>query len=153
MVLTVVAAAGCTLDQQRAPGLSGPSGLGLSLMVSATPDIIPQDGSSQSVIQISATDATNLPVVGLPLKTEISFELQVPTGQSCPGGTTEVAPRQCVGLASGTLTTGGDGRASAVYSSPGFLGTEVIATVTVTPIGSNYGSASPRTALIRLAVF
>lgn len=153
VLVMAVAVGACTLDSQSPPPLSGPSGLGLSLNVSATPDILPQDGTSQSVIRVEARDDADRPVVGLALKTEVIFELQVPVAQGCPGGTIETSPGQCLGLAGTTMTTGGDGNASAVYGSPGFLGTEVIATVQVTPVGSNYGNSLPRTALIRLAVF
>jgi hypothetical protein len=156
----MVAVAGCTLDDQKAPPLAGPSGLGLALTVSASPDILPQDGSSQSVIQVTATDDANQPVVGLSLKTEVRFELQVLTAQGCPGGTIDlgVIPgsptlTQCLGLSGTTITTGGDGKASAVYSSPGFLGADVIATVAVTPVGSDFGSSQPRTVQIKLSLF
>lgn len=156
----MVAVAGCTLDEQKMPPLAGPSGLGLSLGVSATPDILPQDGSSQSVIQVTATDGANQPVVGLPLKTEVRFELQTLTAQGCPGNTVNLglvtgspSLTRCLGLAGTTITTGGDGKATAVYSSPGFLGAEVIATVAVTPIGSDFANSQPRTAQIRLSLF
>ncbi len=154
----MVAVGGCTLDDQKAPPLAGPSGLGLSLGVTASPDILPQDGASQSVIQVTATDSANQPVVGLPLKAEIRFELQALTAQGCPEGTIDagaVSPTvtRCVGLSGATITTGGDGTASAVYSAPGFLGAEVIATVAVTPIGSNFSNSQPRTAQIKLSLF
>jgi hypothetical protein len=148
-----VAVGGCTLDSQKRPDFTGPSGLGLSLNVSATPDILPQDGVSQSVIRVEARDGANQPVVGLPLKTEVSFELQVPVAAGCPDGTVVTSPGRCLGLAGVTMTTGSDGIASATYGAPGFLGTEVTATVEVTPIGSNYGNSQPRTALIRLSLF
>jgi len=152
-LLMVVAAAGCTLDSQKAPNFTGPSGLGLSLSVTATPDILPQDGSSQSVIRVTAMDGSNQPVVGLAVKTEVMFEVQIPPAQSCPGGTTLVSAGRCLGLAGATMTTGGDGSASANWVSPGFLGTEVVATVRVTPVGSNFANSQPRTAEILLSLF
>ena len=129
----MVAVAGCTLDEQKAPPLAGPSGLGLSLAVTATPDILPQDGTSQSVIQVVAMDATNQPIIGLSIKTEIILAGDV--------------------IDATTLTTGGDGKASAVFLSPGFLGTEATAIVRATPIGSDFANSQPRTALIRLSMF
>ena len=152
-LVMMVGVGGCTLDQQTAPPLTGPSGLGLALTVSATPDILPQDGSSQSVIQVTAQDASNQPVVGLALRTEVRFTMQVLPAVGCPGGLIETSPGQCLGIQAGTITTGDDGRASAVFSAPGFLGVDVDATVRVTPVGSDFGNSQSRTALIRLAAF
>jgi len=151
--MMMVAVGGCTLDSQRRPDFSGPSELGLSLSVTATPDVLPQDGASQSVIRVVAMDAAERPVVGLALKTEVAFEVQVIPAQGCPGGLTLVSAGRCVGLAGTTMTTGGDGSASATWGAPGFLGTEVVATVKVTPIGSNYANTQPRTAQILLSLF
>jgi hypothetical protein len=152
-VVILIVAAGCTLDRQGAPALSGPSGLGLSLAVTATPDVLPQDGSSQAVIQAIATNGASDPVAGLPLRTEVTFDLPIASGQGCPGGTVQQSPTLCLGRASASMTTGADGRASVVYSSPESLGKEVIALVTVTPVGSGYGGAQVRSTLIRLASF
>ena len=44
-LLAAVALAGCTVHQTEAPGLSGPSGLALSIEVTASPDSISQDGA------------------------------------------------------------------------------------------------------------
>jgi hypothetical protein len=59
---------GCALDKQSAPALTGPSELGLSLEVKATPDIITQDGQSQSFIEVTARDATSQPAKGVTLR-------------------------------------------------------------------------------------
>ena len=45
---------GCTLKEQEAPPLSGPSEFAKSITVSVSPDILSQDGSSQSRITVSA---------------------------------------------------------------------------------------------------
>ena len=45
----------CTLGNQSAPSLAGPSELGVSLIVTASPDILNQDGVSTSAITVSAT--------------------------------------------------------------------------------------------------
>jgi hypothetical protein len=148
-----VAVAACTLDSQKRPVFSGPSGLGLSLDVTATPDVLPQDGVSQSVIRVAAIDGASQPVVGLAVLTEVRFQVSAVPGQGCPGGLTLVPPATCLGLAGTTMTTGGDGTATALWAAPGFLGTEVVATVRVTPVGSNYANTQPRTAQILLSVF
>src|SRR5690349_1574284 len=55
----------CSLDKQEMPALSGPSGLAVSLSMAATPDHIPRDGSSQSIVTITARDPQGTPIVGL----------------------------------------------------------------------------------------
>ncbi len=132
-LVMMVALGACTLDKQEAPALAGPSGLGLSLAVTATPDILPQDGSSEAVIQVVAMDASNQPITGLAVKTEVIL-----------GGAV---------IAATTVTTGSDGKASAVFTSPGFLGVETTAIVRATAIGSDFAGSQSRTALIRLSVF
>jgi PKD repeat protein len=54
---------GCTLDKQSAPALSGPSGFGRALTITATPDSLVRDGSSQSIIKLNYRDgSTNEPL-------------------------------------------------------------------------------------------
>src|SRR6266508_2903295 len=53
-LLAAVALAGCTVHQAEAPGLTGPSGLALTLNVSANPDSVSHDGGSQSSIKVTA---------------------------------------------------------------------------------------------------
>jgi len=50
-------ASACTVKKTEAPALTGPSELGLSLTVSATPDILTQDGSSQATVTVVARDS------------------------------------------------------------------------------------------------
>jgi hypothetical protein len=152
------------------PTFSGPSGLGVVVDVTATPSVLPQDGSSQSTVQVSATDSAGQPLAGMSFATDGFFEFQVSkaaTGTSCPAGTFEIGPDEdvptlinCVGFlvsdGNSTITTGGDGRGSAVYFAPGPLNavSEVIATIRVTPLGGSFGTASfTRTANIKLAAF
>jgi PKD domain len=54
----VLLSTGCTVHQQSAPGLSGPSGLAISLKMTATPDSVTQDGASRSTITVAAFDAS-----------------------------------------------------------------------------------------------
>jgi hypothetical protein len=170
-VVIMMLAAGCTLDNQGMPSFSGPSGLGVLVNVTATPDVIPQDGASQSTVRVSATDGAGQPLAGMSFATDGFFEFQVvkaESGTSCPSGTFSVGDDEdvptlvnCLGfLASGanpTITTGSDGQGSTAFRAPGPLNsisTEVLATVRVTPLGGSFGSSSlTRTVLIKLAAF
>ena len=53
---------GCTVHDQPAPGLGGPSGFGLSLGLTASPDIIQRDGTSTSRIAVVARDESGAAV-------------------------------------------------------------------------------------------
>ena len=55
-VLGLAGTIGCGLDTVKSPALSGPSELGLSLQMTASPDVINADGVSQSVVTITARD-------------------------------------------------------------------------------------------------
>ena len=64
VVLSAAALSGCTLKDQEAPDLAGPSGLSLSLSVAASPDRLVQDGVSQTVITATVRNAQGEPVSG-----------------------------------------------------------------------------------------
>jgi hypothetical protein len=132
-------ASGCALTGTSAPPLTGPSELGLSLLLAATPDVLIQDGVSRSRVSVTARDENSQPVRGLSLTAEIDSDQ--------------------VGLESGRLshrgvTTDSAGQASLIYTAPrSALGTRAAARtvgIVVTPVGTNYASAVPRTVLIRL---
>jgi PKD repeat protein len=53
---------GCTVHEQSAPGLAGPSGFALSLGLTATPDTIQRDGTSISRIAVFARDESGAAV-------------------------------------------------------------------------------------------
>ena len=128
-VVTVLAVSACTLDKQDAPDVVGPSGLGLSLDIKASPDALLRDGLAQSTIEITAKDALGNAVPDLGLQVVASLNL----------GT----------IQTGSLKTNSSGRASTVYVAPSF-GPATTVTVTVTPSGSNYQNTVPRTITIRL---
>ena len=142
-VVTMVAAAlvaSCTMKKQETPPLSGPSEFGTSIAVSATPDVIFQDGASQSLVAVTARDPNGQGVRNLSLRVEISVN-----GSVMDFGT----------LSARNITTGNDGRATLVYtappSPPGFAtDAGTIVNVLVTPIGSDFGNAVPRVVSIRL---
>jgi len=136
----LVTLAGCTLDRQGAPSLAGPSELGLSLAITATPDIITQDGSSQALIEVVARDAHSQPVRGLSLRLETAV-----------GGVVADVGK----LSARTVSTNNDGRASAVYQSPPAppptTGQDTVINIIVTPVGSNYQNTEARAISLRLA--
>lgn len=136
----VLAAAGCTMKQQEAPAVSGPSEFGTAITVAVTPDILQQDGASQSVVTVTARGPNGNPLANVPLRAEILV-----------GGT----PVDFGSLSARQLVTGGDGRATLVYTAP--LGASGIAVdtftlvdIAVTPIGSDFSNSSTRFASLRL---
>src|ERR1035437_2282980 len=103
LLLTVAAAASCSTKNTTAPPLSGPSELSLSLTVAATPAIITQDGAAQAQVIVVARDSAGRGIANLPLRLEITQG-----GQIVDYGV----------LSAKSVTTGSDGRASAVYTAP-----------------------------------
>jgi PKD repeat protein len=60
-----VLTAGCMMQNQAAPLLTGPSGFGQAITMTARPDTLPRDGSSQSLIQLNFRDgSSNEPLPG-----------------------------------------------------------------------------------------
>lgn len=129
----------CTLQETDVPPLTGPSTLALALNVTASPDILPEDGTAQSLIRIVARDENNQPVRGLALRIDTVI------------GSTIVD----VGtLSSRNVTTNNNGEASVIYTAPQarFRGTDTqtVVTVRVLPVGSDFGTSFPRAVNIRL---
>jgi chitodextrinase len=140
---TVVALAAilgaCTMTKQEAPDLAGPSEYGTSVVVSITPDVLPQDGASQSLVTITARDPNGQPVRSLQLRAEMRVN-----------GT----PVDFGSLSARSLVTGSDGRATLVYTAPESPGMAVdpftVVEVVVTPIGNDFNNSSQRSASLRL---
>jgi len=57
VVSTLLAGEACTVSQQSAPSVSGPSELAMSLSLTAIPDTVIQDGSGTSKVSVTAFDA------------------------------------------------------------------------------------------------
>ncbi len=136
----LVVIAGCTMKNQDAPGLAGPSGLATSLTLTASPDTIPQDGAAQSVIAVVARDANNQPIPNLTLRIDLVV-----------GG---LIANDFGRLSARNITTGSDGRATVVYTAPqGVFGDstpETTVRVYVVPVGNNFDNANAFSVLIRL---
>jgi PKD repeat protein len=127
------------MKSQEAPPLSGPSEFAQSITVSVSPDVLPQDGASQSLVTVTARDVNSQPIRNLQLRTET-----VVFGTPMDFGT----------LSARSVVTGNDGRATFVYTappSPSITPDEfLIVDIVVTPIGSDFNNTTRRTAAIRL---
>jgi PKD repeat protein len=128
------------MKSQDTPPLTGPSELGTSITVTVSPDILTQDGSSQSLVTITARDSNGKPLRNLSLRSEILVD----------GVHTDFGS-----LSARNLVTDSNGRATLVYTSPAApagpavdAGTTV--SIAVTPIGSDFGNSVARVATIRL---
>lgn len=136
VAVAAVLAAGCTVKKTTPPALAGPSELGLSLSVAASPDAISQDGQSQSLITVQARDADGAVVPNLALKLDMSVN----------GATGDVGL-----LSTKSPVTGGDGRAVVTYTAPLVADAETrTVTIAVTPVGTNAANATSRSVDIRL---
>ena len=132
-------ASACTLSDQDPPPLTGPSEFAQSVAISVSPDVLPQDGASQSFITVTARDANGQPLRNLTMRTETRV-----------GGT----PVDFGTLSARSVVTGSDGRATLVYTAPpspavspdAFLLVDIV----VTPFGTDFNNSSARTASIRL---
>jgi PKD repeat protein len=128
LVATVaMTVAACSLDKQEMPPLSGPSEFALSLTMTASPDTIPRDGRSQSIVTITARDPQGRPIVGQ--RIALSLNANAPQGAA---------------LSQSEVTTGSTGTATFAVTAPvaGSLGD---ITVSATPVGTNASNATSRT--------
>jgi hypothetical protein len=134
--LVVVTAVSCALRQSTSPSPTGPSEYALALAVTASPDLVPQDGRSESVITVLARDAASRTVPNLLMRVDIVVNVDFGT------------------LSSRTISTDSDGRARVVYLSPPTppltAGNDVIVSIVVTPIGTDYSNDVARSVQIRL---
>jgi PKD repeat protein len=136
-VLALLAA--CTVHKTEAPPLTGPSELGTSITVQVTPDVLTQDGASQSLVTITARNANGQPIANLPLRAEIMVN-----GAIADFGT----------LSAHNIVTDSSGRAQVTFTAPAApavnFDTGTIVSIAVTPSGSDFANANARTANIRL---
>lgn len=127
------------MKSQEAPGLTGPSEHAQSIVVAASPDILSQDGASQSVITVTARGPNGEPLPNLSMNVEIRV-----------GG----VRAEFGSLSARNVVTGSDGRGTFVYTAPMSpalsLQDGTMVTIAVTPIGTDFGNASARSATIRV---
>ena len=136
VALAAVTLPACQQDATPDPFV-GPSELGLSLALTASPDVLTLDGASQSLVTIFARDGSGQVVANVTLRLQIRY-----------AGTL----RDFGQLSARTLVTGSDGKALATYTAPlgGSVDTGSVVDILVTPVGDNYAGALPRTLSIRL---
>jgi PKD repeat protein len=129
----------CTVKKQETPPLTGPSELGTSITITVSPDVLSQDGASQSLVTVIARDNNGQLLRNLSLRAEIAVN-----GIITDFGT----------LSARNLVTDANGRATAIYTAPPSpavsvdTGTQV--QIQVTPAGTDFGNATARFASIRL---
>jgi PKD repeat protein len=137
--MALTAMVSCTVSKTEVPPLMGPSELSLSVGLTANPDVLRQDGASQSLIQIVTLGPDGEPVRGVGLRAEIVV-----------GGVLADFGR----LSTKSPVTDISGRAALLYTAPAFLGDPVdtftVVTIVVTPTGTDYRNAVPRQVDIRL---
>jgi len=114
--------AGCTLEDGSAPNLTAPSEFALSVTMSATPDQLPRDGSSQSVVTFTVRDASGRPVSGQRLS------LSTSAGS----------------LSASTVTTNSAGEATVTFTAPPTATIANAAIIRAIPVGTDAGNAAPR---------
>lgn len=128
----------CTTKKTEPPVSSGPSEFGTSVALAASPNLLPQDGVSQSQIVVTARDANSQPLANLALRAEIAV-----------GGTITDFGR----LSQKSLSTGSDGRATIVYTAPApvdNIDRQTTVTILVTPLTGDARGDQARSIDIRL---
>ena len=128
---TLVGVAGCSLEDTSMPSPSGPSELGLSVSGFASPDRLPRDGASQSVVTLDVRDSAGRPVANQRLTLAVS-----PTTATL--SVTEV-------------TTDASGRARVTVTAPPSSVVGDTVSVSATPVGTGADIAVPRVVTISLA--
>ena len=131
--------ASCTMQKTDAPSLAGPSEFGTSVAVAVTPDILQQDGASQSVVTVTTRGPDGAPLANVRLRAEIRVG-----GDLADFGS----------LSTRTLVTANDGRATVVYTAPAAapvaVDTFTIVDIAVTPMGGDFNNSATRFASVRL---
>src|SRR3954471_16446483 len=122
----------CTMHDTVAPPLTGPSELALSLVMSATPDHVTQDGSSTSTISVVAKEINGKPVSNLELRFDITVNNQI---------------AEFGNLSTKSAVTNGSGRATVVYTAPASTpvmagGPSTVVSGIAQPVGTNYSISS-----------
>jgi len=103
LIAALAVAAGCTVHKTEVPPLAGPSEAALSVLFSATPDSITQDGVSQSTLKVVVRDANAKPVSGQGIQFQI---------------TSNGVPVDYGSLSVRTVYTASDGTATSTYTAP-----------------------------------
>jgi chitodextrinase len=139
VVVLAALVSACTLKKQEEPDFTGPSEFGTSVVVSISPDVLPQDGASQSVVTVTARGPNGQPIPNLSLRAETRVNGQ---------------PMDFGSLSARSIVTGADGRATLVYTAPSSPGVAIdpftVVEIVVTPVGNDFNNSAPRSASVRL---
>ena len=138
--LALAGLASCTLhEQQDAPTPSGPSTNGTAVTITVSPDVLTQDGQSQSVVTVKAFGPSGQPLPSLPLRAEIQVG----------GASTDFGS-----LSARNLVTDSSGTARVTYTAPPapVINTDngTIVGISVAPLSSDFANYNPVVATIRL---
>jgi hypothetical protein len=139
---------GCGLDEVEIPELSGPSELGLSLKLTATPDVLTADGFSTSLIQVQAFDNNGAPAAGR----SVLLALADGSGNFADIGTLNATNGTRLRAAEAVVVTGDNGVGQAVYTAPprtDFTADSFV-TIAARPIGTDASGIAYRSVKIEL---
>lgn len=75
---TAASVAACNIEEQKPPSVTGPTEFGLSLTMTASPDTLPRDGQSVTVVTLRARDTTGAPVAGQ--RVSLTLPVNAPSG-------------------------------------------------------------------------
>lgn len=131
VAMAAVLASACGLDKQTQPSLIGPAQTGLAINLTASPDSLPRDGSSQSVVTVTARDAQGRAIAGQ--------RLSVTLGPNAPQGAI---------VSTSEIVTNSNGQASFTVQAPVANSFGDI-TVFATPVGSDAANTTTRIVSIR----
>jgi PKD repeat protein len=131
-IVVAIGVSGCNLRDVEPPPPTGPSEFAMAIDMTAAPDLLPEDGASQSVISITLRNGEAQPMRSVPLYVETT------TGQ----------------LSTSNAVTDANGRATVVFTAPrtAFPGFDAgnMAFIFATPIGTNADNARTGNVAIRL---
>lgn len=131
VAVAAVLASACGLDKQTQPSLIGPAQTGLAINLSAAPDQLPRDGTSQSVVTLTARDSQGRAIAGQ----RVSLTL----GPNAPQGSIVSTPE---------VVTNSNGVATFTVQAP-IAGSIGDISVFATPVGSDAANTIPRVVSIR----
>src|SRR5262245_31015181 len=138
---------GCGMDELDVPELDGPSELGTSVTLTASPDIVTADGFSTSLIQVTVHDQNERPAAGR----QIFLASSDAAGRTADIGILRSTGSGGIGTGL-VLVTGSNGVAQAAYEAPvrtDFTGNGSVL-VQARPVGTDFDGQVYRTVRIEL---
>ena len=129
VLATAISLSACSIDKQTAPAVTGPSEFGVAVTLTASPDQLPRDGASQSIVTITARDTSGSGIAGQRF-------------------TVSTSGASGVGLSQTQVITGSNGSASVAVIAPPATGVGNTISVNATPVGSNFANEVARSVTI-----